>query len=337
MQRWLEHIWYGSGSGWYLRPLTPVYGALERARAAAYRLRAARAVRVGRPVIVVGNVTVGGTGKTPLVAWLADALAARGMRVGIVSRGYGRAGGALHMVETDTTWRQVGDEPLLLARRTRAMVAVARNRVAAARQLVGLGADVIVADDGLQHLRLARECEIAVIDGARGFGNGRLLPSGPLREPLERLDRVSAIVLNGGSGSGGAFLAGDPAVPVFTMAIVPESVVRIDVRGPAEPLASYRGRTVHAVAGIGNPRRFFAMLREHGVLPIEHPFPDHHAFRPEDVEFGDALPVLMTEKDAVKCAYFAEPRLRCVRVNARFDEPDTRRLIELVLRRLDVS
>jgi tetraacyldisaccharide 4'-kinase len=334
MQRWLEEIWYGSASGWFLRPLTPVYGAIERARAAAYRSRAAR---VGRPVLVVGNVTVGGTGKTPLVAWLADTLAARGMRVGIVSRGYGRASSALRVVEPDTTWRQAGDEPLLLARRTQAMVAVGRDRVAAARQLVGLGADVIVSDDGLQHLRLARDCEIAVVDAARGFGNGRLLPSGPLREPLERLDRVDAIVLNGSVGSAGAFLAGDPGIPVLTMTIVPHSVVRIDVPGAAEPLGSFRGRTVHAVAGIGNPRRFFAMLREHGVLPIEHPFPDHHPFQRADIEFGDALPVLMTEKDAMKCAEFADARVRCVRVNASFEQDDSRRLIELVLRRLDLA
>jgi tetraacyldisaccharide 4'-kinase len=335
MQRSLEAIWYGSGNGMLLRPLSVLYASAQRVRAGMYRSGALRAIHPGRPVIVVGNLTVGGTGKTPLVQWLAAELAALGRRVGIASRGYGRAGAGVRTVEADTSWREVGDEPLLLARRTRALTVVGKDRVAAARQLVALGADVIVSDDGLQHLRLARDCEIVVVDGARLFGNGRLLPSGPLREPVHRLQSVDAIVLNGPVHGRLPGLKDDGSVPVFAMRVVPEGVLPLDGRGPAESLSDYRGRSVHAVAGIGNPSRFFALLRDHGLRPIEHVFPDHYVFEPPHLRFGDGLPVLMTEKDAVKCLGFGDSRMRCVRVNAAFDERQARELIELVLRRID--
>jgi tetraacyldisaccharide 4'-kinase len=334
MQQSLESVWYGHRTGTFLRPLSLLYGGMQRARSAMYRAGALRSIHPGQPVIVVGNLTVGGTGKTPLVQWLANELDTAGRRVGIVSRGYGRAGGGVRTVDADTTWREVGDEPLLLARRTHASVVVGRNRVAAARQLVALGADVIVADDGLQHLHLARDCEIVVIDAARMFGNGRLLPAGPLREPVSRLASVHAIVVNGGAPNALLDLPVAASVPVFGMSLEPHSVLQLDGRGPDEPLASYRGHTVHAVAGIGNPSRFFAMLRDHGLHTIEHAFPDHHALAPADVRFGDALPVLMTEKDAVKCARFGNPSLYSVQASAQLAADDADRLLDRILQRV---
>jgi tetraacyldisaccharide 4'-kinase len=336
MQRWLESIWYGAGSGWYLRPFSALYSLAQRARASAYGRSTGRSIHPGRPVIVVGNLTVGGTGKTPLVLWLALALSERGRHVGIVSRGYGRSGREVRIVTTNTSWHDVGDEPLLLARRTSARVAVASDRVAAARELISHGADVIVSDDGLQHLRLARDCEIVVIDGKRRFGNGRLLPSGPLREPIERLANVDAIVVNGAHQPPPAWLS-PRRVPVLAMRLVPDGVTALDSSAALEPLHAYRGRTVHAVAGIGNPQQFFDMLRDAGLNAMEHAFPDHHPFAASDLEFGDTLPVLMTEKDAVKCAGFRNQRLRCVRVSAAFDERDAHRLIELVMQRMELT
>jgi tetraacyldisaccharide 4'-kinase len=293
-----------------------------------------RSHQAGKPVVVVGNLTVGGTGKTPLVAWLAGRLAGLGWRVGIVSRGYGRSFDTPHLVEPDSNWRDVGDEPLLLRRQTGCLTMVGRDRVAAARALVEHGADVIIADDGLQHLRLARNCEIVVIDGARGFGNGRLLPAGPLREPPSRLLRADMTVVNGLaehaslSGQSSRLSAG-----TFAMTTAAARAVRIDGRGDDQSLEAFRGQRVHVVAGIGNPSRFFRDLRNRGIDVVEHPFADHHPFQAHDLAFGDALPVLMTEKDAVKCTEFADPRLWYVPIAAQFSESQERELLLRVLRR----
>ncbi len=330
MERYLQAVWYGRKSGWPLRPLSWLYGGVQRMRSAAYRRGFARSKRVGRPVVVVGNLTVGGTGKTPLVAWLTHALSARGLRVGIVSRGYGRARSGLWHVHPQDSWRLTGDEPLLLARRTGAPVVVATDRVAGARELAGMGVDVVLADDGLQHLRLARDVEIVVVDAARGFGNGRLLPEGPLREPLSRLRSVDAIVLNGDATASGA-VPGAGDVPFIGMQVVTDAVVPVEA-GAAEPIESYRGREVHAVAGIGHPERFFDSLRSHGIIVRAHAFPDHHAFQPRDLEVRDALPVLTTEKDAVKCAGFGSPRLHYVRATAQLAADDADRLLDRILR-----
>jgi tetraacyldisaccharide 4'-kinase len=327
---YLQAVWYGSKSGWPLRPLSWLYAAVQRVRSAAYRRGIARSKRVGRPVVVVGNLTAGGTGKTPLVAWLAQALGARGLRVGIVSRGYGRARAGLWHVHPQDSWRQAGDEPLMLARRTGAPVVVAADRVAGARELAGIGVDVVLADDGLQHLRLARDVEIVVVDAARGFGNGRLLPAGPLREPLSRLRSVDAIVLNGDAMASGA-VPGAGDVPLIGMKVVAGAVLPVD-GGAAEPIERYRGREVHAVAGIGHPARFFDSLRSHGITVRPRAFPDHHAFQPRDVQFRDALPVLMTEKDAVKCAGFGNPRLHYVQATAQLAADDADRLLDRILR-----
>ena len=331
MEQWLTELWYRERAQLpLLQPLASLYGAALALRRRAYAAGWLRTVAAGRPVVVVGNLTVGGTGKTPLTAWLARALSAQGLRVGIVSRGYGgRHGGKARRVEASSQWREVGDEPLILARASSCPVMVGSDRVAAARALAA-SVDVIVADDGLQHLRLARNCQIVVIDGARGFGNGRLLPAGPLREPLACLGQADAVVVNGRPEH--ATLAAAAPVPgALAMTLVPQEVVRLDGHAAPRRLEAFRGQRVHGVAGIGNPARFFAELRAHGLEVIAHAFPDHHALRPAELAFGDGLPVLMTEKDAVKCPSLGDPRLWYVPVTAQLPADDARALLARVL------
>ncbi len=330
LQQRLTERWYAAGArASLLQPLSWLYGALIGLRRRGYAAGWLASERIGRPVIVVGNLTVGGTGKTPLTLWLAQQLRARGCNVGILSRGYGRADGVPRTVGPDSSWREVGDEPLLLARRSGCATVVARDRVAGARMLASGGAQLILCDDGLQHLRLARDCAIAVIDGARGFGNGRLLPAGPLREPATALVRADLVVLNGAPEH--PSLAQLPLAGALRMDLIAGDARRVDGAEGSRALGAFRERPVHAVAGIGHPARFFRELRVQGLEVIEHAFPDHHAFAAADLAFGDALPVLMTEKDAVKCAAFADARLWYVPVAARFSEQDARQLMARVL------
>lgn len=336
MQERLERLWYGdSAGGALLAPLGWIYAGLSGARRAAYRTGLLRARRLARPVVVVGNLTVGGTGKTPLAIHLARELGAARLKVGIVSRGYGRRSGAARWVHPDSDWRDVGDEPVIIARRTGCPTMVAADRAAAARTLIARGADVILADDGLQHLRLPRDCAIVVVDGSRGFGNGRLLPAGPLREPAAALGRADLVVVNGEPEHGS--LAGILPAGALTMRLAAQPAVRLDGRGLPGELTSFSGRRVHAVAGIGNPQRFFRELAAHGIEVIAHPFPDHHPFTERELAFADDLPILMTEKDAVKCVPFANTRLWCVPVSAAFSERDAQTLRTRVLGRLQAS
>lgn len=338
-QRLTRH-WYRHAPGASpLAPLGALYGALMRARRSAYAAGVLRRVRIGVPVVVVGNLTLGGTGKTPLTIFLARELRARGLKVGIASRGYGGRDPGPHAVQPDSDWRQFGDEPLMLARRTGCPTVVARDRVAAARALAASGADVIVADDGLQHLRLARDCEIVVLDGARGVGNGRVLPAGPLREPLGAVAAPDALVVNGPpehASLRGVFessalrLAGPP----IAMRLVPLPAQPLDGHASPRALHEFSGSRVHAVAGIGHPARFFRELRAHGIEVVEHPFADHHRFTARELAFGDGLPVLMTEKDAVKCAAFADARLWYVPVDAQFPGREAEELLARVLRKV---
>lgn len=293
----IDHYWYGRHPLMaLLLPLTGLFRAVVWLRRRAYRRGLLRVHKLSVPVIVVGNITVGGTGKTPLVAWLAGFLREAGYAPGIVLRGYG--GKARHwpqQVRPDSDPVVVGDEAVLLARHSQCPMAVGPDRAAAAQALIDHHAcTVIIADDGLQHYALARDIEILVIDGVRRFGNGLCLPAGPLREPLSRIKEVDLVVTNG--------LAGRLEFP---MKMVGDVACRLNDPHTARPLAQFAGQTVHAVAGIANPKRFFASLHKAGLHCIEHPFPDHHAFRPEDVSFEDGAPVLMTEKDAVKCRRFA--------------------------------
>jgi tetraacyldisaccharide 4'-kinase len=297
----LQQRWYSDlPPPWWTLPLEALYRRVSAARA-----RNATPVRIGVPVIVVGNITAGGTGKTPLTLAIVEELRARGMNPGVVSRGYGGAQVDPVVLPEGATACQYGDEPALM-RQSGAMVAVGRDRPAAARLLVEQGCDVVVADDGLQHRRLARDVEICVIDGARRFGNGHLLPAGPLREPVSRLATVDFIVCNGG-------VPGPAEVAMSLRGDEAEALVDASRRLPLE---HFRDRTIHAVAGIGNPGRFFQGLRERGLDVIEHPFPDHHDFVPGDIAFGDGHPVLMTTKDGMKCRNFAAPDVFVVPVEA---------------------
>jgi tetraacyldisaccharide 4'-kinase len=310
----------GSRALW---PVEILYGAMVWLRRYAYQHGWLTRVGLEVPVLVVGNLTVGGTGKTPLVLWLVDRLREQGFRPGIVSRGYGSKQGRQPIsVTPDSAAAQVGDEPLLLARRSACPVMIHPDRVRAARALLAThSVNVIVSDDGLQHYRLARDLEIAVLDGQRRYGNGRLLPAGPLREPLSRLRSIDFMVCNGahpGPGEAAMTLQGDNAVSI---------VDPLRVR----PLGRFGlGARVHAVAGIGNPARFFAHLRGAELVPIEHPFPDHHAFSADDFAFPDALPIIMTEKDAVKCRGLCGPNAWYVPVQARLDSEFTLGILRAV-------
>ncbi|MEI8298477.1 MAG: tetraacyldisaccharide 4'-kinase [Pseudomonadota bacterium] len=319
MRIWLERMWYGQagGSAWLL-PVSWLFLALVQLRRQAYRRGWLASGHPGRPVVVIGNLTVGGSGKTPLTVWLACALAARGLRVGIASRGYGGRVIRPAPVSADSDPVEVGDEPVLLARRSGARVVVGRDRLAAAR-LLAPDVDVILADDGLQHYPLQRDLEILVIDGERRFGNGRLLPAGPLREPVSRAAHVDAIVVNGGAAAAGE----------IAMQVEAGEVVSLD-GGCRLPLAAYAGRQVHAVAGIGHPARFYATLRAAGVVPIEHALADHAALTAADLAFGDTLPVLMTEKDAVKCRHFPPARLAFLEVSAQLAPAEAERLLDRI-------
>ncbi|WP_426699925.1 tetraacyldisaccharide 4'-kinase [Rhodanobacter sp. Col0626] len=292
----LESAWYGAGRApWWTSPLAAFYGGVIRLRGALYLIGWLRSVRLPVPVVVVGNLSVGGTGKTPLTIAVVEALRARGYRPGVVSRGYGGRQREPLLLGESPDPAQVGDEPCLI-HASGAPVAVGRDRPAAAQLLIDAGCNVLVADDGLQHYALARDVEICVIDGARRFGNGRLLPAGPLREPMSRLQRVDLRVCNGGVAETGE----------YPMQLRGSEVVALE-SGSIQPLAGFRGRRVHAVAAIGHPRRFFESLRAAGIEPIEHAFSDHHDFVATDLDFADGLPVLMTDKDAVKCLRFAQP------------------------------
>ena len=335
MQQRLNELWYRERPRpSLLQPLGWLYGSLMRVRRRAYASGWLRAEDAGAPVVVVGNLTVGGTGKTPLTIWLAQQLKVRGYIVGIVSRGYGRrGGGAARVVGPQSDWREVGDEPLILARRTGCATVVATDRAAGARLLAAGGANLVLSDDGLQHWRLARACEILVVDGERGFGNARVLPAGPLREPLTHPLRADAVVVNGEAGHASLIDRFAPG-QTLTMHLVAQEVVPLDARQAPRTLSAFRGLRVHGVAGIGNPQRFFRELRAGGMEIIEQVYPDHHPFTPQDLAFTDELPVLMTEKDAVKCAPFASAGMWYVPVAAQFSDSDARDLLARILLKL---
>ncbi|TWI04494.1 lipid-A-disaccharide kinase [Luteimonas cucumeris] len=313
--------WYGGDPPpLHARLASGLFSALVSTRRALYRKGWRRQVRVAAPVIVIGNLTVGGTGKTPLVIALVERLLAAGRTPGVVSRGYGRADEAnAAWVERDTDPAVAGDEPLLIARRCGVKVRVDRDRVAGARALVAAGCDVIVCDDGLQHYRLARDVEVEVVDGARRYGNSRLLPAGPMREPLERGSECDFRVINLSSASATSPRGAETGFGEWPMRLHSDHVLPL-LGGRALPLAGFAGQRVHAVAGIGNPERFFTMLRGHGIAVVPHAFADHHRYVADDFSFGSDLPVLMTEKDAVKCAAFATERHFKVPTSAELPE-----------------
>jgi tetraacyldisaccharide 4'-kinase len=326
VQSWLNSIWYDRPAPpWWMVPLSLTYGAVSGSRRFLYAHHVRKASRISCPVVVVGNVSVGGTGKTPLVCWLVAHLAERGYKPGIVTRGYGGSSRDVRRITAADDPNVVGDESILLARRTGAPVAIGRDRPAAAQLLAGGGCNVIVSDDGLQHYALARDCEVVVIDGDRRFGNGWLLPAGPLREAPGRLRAADAIVVNGGR-----------ALRQGALSMRLEAKTAVALRGGAvQPLRAFAGTSIHAVAGIGNPERFFNMLRSRGIEVMGRPLADHARLTPEDIEFGDDKSVFMTEKDAVKCTEFAGAQHWYVPVSACFDGGEADTLLDIVLRKIE--
>lgn len=318
LQAWLEARWYGRAPiPGPLRLLSRLYACLiERRRRRLQR----RAQPLPVPVVVVGNISLGGAGKTPVVMALVETLRAAGWTPGVVSRGHGGRERGPALLPAEAAPERYGDEPALIALRTGVPVAVGRDRPATARHLLARHpqVDVLVCDDGLQHYRLHRDVEVVVVDGRRRFGNALLLPAGPLREPVSRLQEADVVLVNGPrEGESG-----------FTLA--PGEALALDGSG-ARPLASFARHKVHAVAGIGDPARFFATLEAAGIIVVPHAFADHHDFRPADLAFRDGLPVLMTEKDAVKCRRFAQPGWYAVPVTARLPAD----AIATILRRID--
>lgn len=314
MQRFFHQlcnkIWYQKHWLTYLLlPFSYLYHFIIMIRRICYRFHIKKTTRFQIPIIVVGNITVGGTGKTPLVIALAQYLQQQGFKPGIVSCGYG--GQAKHFpvyVTAESDPILVGDEPVLIAHHTQCPIYVAPSRVKAVNQLLKAHAcNIIISDDGLQHYALQRDIEIAVIDGERRFGNGFCLPAGPLREPIQRLKRVDFIVCNG-----------EAQAREYTMQLLPGKIYHLQNRAlHFNPLPH---QTIHAVVAIGNPSRFFNLLRQLGHTIIEHPFPDHYIFQAKDFDFGENAIIIMTEKDAVKCHAFADQRFWCLPVQAQLTQ-----------------
>lgn len=279
-----------------LLPMEIIYLIVITIRRYCYKCGWCVSIRLPVPVIIVGNINVGGSGKTPLTLWIAQFLIAQGWRVGIISRGYGgKIKNIPRLVMSSDDPQEVGDEPIILARHSKAPMAICKNRVKAADLLITqYQCNCLIADDGLQHYRLMRDLEIAVIDYAQGFGNGHCLPVGPLREPITRLITIPLRVANG-----------TPHNDEYQMSLIPHHAILISDDKITRPLSDFHYEKIHAVAGIGNPERFFNMLTTAGLNIIAHPFPDHHLYQPQELEFGDNLPILMTEKDAVKCVNFS--------------------------------
>ena len=295
----IQSAWYdGHPALSLLWPLEALYRSVVKHKRARFISGCSETYRAPVPVVVVGNITVGGTGKTPLILWLIEQCRTQGVRVGVVSRGYGaRAAHFPWTVSATDSAEQAGDEPLLIVQRSGVPLVIAPERAQAVQQLLAeYNVDIIISDDGLQHYGLARDLELVLIDAVRGLGNQRCLPMGPLREPAERLDSVDAVLLNG---------AEQDSEKGFAMQLQPTELVHVR-SGRRQPLNYFPAeQKMHAVAGIGNPQRFFKTLEGLNWQPIAHAFADHAEFNAEDLQFSDDLPVVMTEKDAVKCRAFA--------------------------------
>jgi tetraacyldisaccharide 4'-kinase len=329
----LERAWYQPG-GWGLAlvPISWLFSLVARWRRR-WLQRRYQGTRFAAPVVVIGNISVGGTGKTPLLIALAERLRARGHRPGIVSRGYGGTFGREPLLVTPAHGAgEVGDEPCLLARATGCPVVVCRDRRAAVLWLLAnCDCDLVLSDDGLQHYRLHRDVEIAVVDGARGLGNGRCLPAGPLREPSSRLDEVDMVVVNGGDYRPQRASYPMQLRPLGFRHLVSGRQLSVDAfLGEQRKDAGGTPPRVHGVAGIGNPERLRATLEALGCAVDLHPRPDHHVFRAADLCFPDALPVVITAKDAVKCDAIANAQTWVLDVVAELTDPGWDRLLDLI-------
>jgi tetraacyldisaccharide 4'-kinase len=309
---WLEYHWYRiTPLHLILLPISLIFRVLVALRWELYRGGILTSHKLNIPVIVVGNISVGGTGKTPLTLALAQQLVERGWHPLIISRGYGRTTSSPQLVSLSSAATQVGDEPLLMAQRNICPVWVGANRVATARAALQDHPqyDVVLCDDGLQHYRVQRNVEIAVIDGVLGFGNGLMLPAGPLREPVSRLQTVDAVVVNGG----------DAATGQYAMRLTGGVFYNLQNPSQVATPADFQKPNNHAVAGIGHPQRYFQHLETLGIPFTPHAFPDHHPYCAADLSFTNCDAILLTEKDAVKCAAFADARYWVLRVDAQID------------------
>jgi len=334
----LQSVWYGPA--WRSLPLWPLsllYRLVIALRGLAYRVGLLRVEHVDVPVIVVGNLTVGGTGKTPVAAWLARQLETRGMRVGVVLRGYGGSHrGAPRVVTPADDPSITGDEALVHARRGVHTVVIGADRVAAARLAARQGAEVVVCDDGLQHVRLARDYEIAVVDGARGLGNGCLLPAGPLREPARELESVHAVVVAGRGEEARAVISVQLPLLLHAQFELGDAVNLLT--GVRRPLTSFaQASNLHAVAGVGHPDAFFRALAERGLTAGTHALPDHAPLAAATLPFPVDAIVLMTEKDAVKCRQIARPDWWWVELEVNIGRADAAALLASVLERTGLA
>ena len=325
----LQQLWYGHFLlNWLalLLPLSWIFRVLIFLRQRCYRLGLLSSYRLSKPVIVVGNLTVGGTGKTPIVIWLASMLQNQGICVGVITRGYGgQANNWPQRVRPDSDPLLVGDEAVLIAGRTNAIVVSGPDRVAAGQLAISEGAEVIISDDGLQHYRLQRDCELVVVDGSRMFGNGHLLPAGPLREPISRLNRATMVLLNRrGNTSAISFVQ-----PTINFQVV-LGAMRSCVTHATRPLTDLQGQKVHVVTAIGHPHAFISALETLGISVNAHIHPDHAVLTRSDIDFADQLPVLMTEKDAVKCKHITDSRHWVVASVVEFNDVDQNQLLHCV-------
>lgn len=333
LKMWLQNQWYQKNLNpllWPFIPLSLLYSLIIDLRALLYKFGIIPKHKFKLPILVVGNITVGGTGKTPLVIHIVKILKQHGMRPGVVSRGYG---GNHSKQSTDPVWvyansdaKTVGDEPLLLAKRLFCPVVIATNRKKAVQSLLDSGqVDIIISDDGLQHEKLDRDIEIIVIDGKKRLGNGWCLPIGPLRESSRRLNKVDFIICNDPIKFDNDF--------EYDMELRPRTLSNGLEQSQQQSIASFQGQVVHAIAGIGFPDRFFDLLRKYGLKVIPHPFPDHYPFKQRDIDFNDDFPVLLTEKDAVKCSEFMNAKHWVLSIDAAvnplFDMRLLKRLDEL--------
>lgn len=306
--KWLTDSWYQPRPlRWLLSPLSAIFRLLIALRKLCYHLDIFKKVRINVPVIIIGNISVGGTGKTPFVIWLVQQLQQQGFKPGIISRGYGGHSDTYPVsVHKDSIPSIVGDEPVIIARQTGCPMVVSPKRVEAANYLLEqYDCDVIISDDGLQHHALVRDLEIVIVDAEREFGNQCCLPAGPLREPLSRLKTVDFIVYNGKTDK-----------QEFKMALTASQAINLLDSTITKDLTTFTNQEIHAVAGIGNPKRFFNLLTKFAIKVIPHAFDDHYAFKKEDICFNDDKHILMTEKDAVKCQPFADNNMWYIPITA---------------------
>ena len=320
---WLEKHWYHTTPlHLILQPISFIFRLISGIRRTLYRSGILSCEKLPVPVIVVGNITVGGSGKTPLTLWLAQQLLDNGWHPGIISRGYASKATSARAVHPSSDPDEVGDEAVLMVQRKLCPVWIGQDRAAAARALLGAHpeCDILLSDDGLQHYRLRRNVEIVVVDGVRRFGNSFLLPAGPLREPPSRMAEADAVVVNGG----------EPAPGEYAMRLHGTGFYNLLNPNTIAYAADFHGQNLHAIAGIGHPQRFFAHLDHLGLAVQAHPFSDHHRYTPGDLNYADADAILMTEKDAVKCAAFATEKCWVLRVDAQVDPM----LIQLIQERI---